>query len=92
MDLDTLTSLVIEKFNYAGGYSELDKGQLYKTVKTYLETIYTINIYKTQKRIEAEEKMGIFPNKETYRKEYSAVEDYVMNCANRLAASTKEEI
>ena len=92
MDLDTLALLVIEKFKEAGGYSELDQKKLFVSIRGYLESIYRVNFHKTQQRIESEERQGFFPSKEKYQKEYAAVEDYVMNCANKLAATSRQEI
>ena len=92
MDLDTLSLLVIDKFKNSGGYSELDNKLLFNSVRGYLESVYRINFYKTQQRIESEERQGLFPSSEKYKKEYEAVEDLVMACANKLAATTKQEI
>ena len=90
--MDTLALLVVEKFHDAGGYSELDNKKLFSSIRGYLESIYRVNFHKTQKRIESEERQGLFPSKEKYQKEYAAVEDYVMTCANKLAATEKNEI
>lgn len=92
MDLVTLTSLVIEKIKDANGYSELDPKALHKSVHGYLEKIYKKHFYNAQKRLEDEEARGIFPSQAKYKKEYDEVEDIVMVYANKLAATTKDQV
>lgn len=92
MDLAALTTLIIEKFKDAGGYSELNDEQLFKSIYKYLDAIYRKYFAIAQKKIEEKERMGVFPNQLDYKKEYDLVEDLVMIYANKIAAVTKGEI
>ena len=92
MDLNALTSLVVEKFKDAGGYSELDDEQLSKSIHRYLDYIYRRYFNIAKKKIEENERKGIFPNENDYKKEYALVEDLVMVYANKIAAVTKGEV
>lgn len=91
MDISTLSALIIEKIKEAGGYSELSDEALFKSIYGSLNMIYKKHFYIAQQKLESEERQGIFPNKERYKKEYEKVEDYVMAYANKLAATTKEQ-
>lgn len=92
MDLNTLSILVMDKFKDANGYSELDDKQLFKSIYGYLNSVYKRHFYLAQKRIESDEMKGLFPSPEKYKKEYDAVEDIVMVHANKLAATTRDQI
>lgn len=92
MDIQALTGLVISKFKEAGGYSELEEKDLFKSIFKFLDMQYRKNFYITQQRLKDEEKRGIFMTKEKYEMAYLEVEDIVMGYANKLAATDKAEI
>lgn len=92
MDLNTLSALVVEKIKDANGYSELDDKTLFKSIHGYLEMVYQNHFYLAQKKIKNEENCGLSLSKTRYKKEYDSVEDTVMIYANKLAATTKEQI
>lgn len=92
MDITALSTLVIQKFREAGGYSELDDKDLFKSIYKFLDTQYRRHLYIAQKRLQDEEARGIFPDKAKYDAAYVAVEDIVMAYANKLAATDKAEI
>ena len=82
----------MEKFKEAKGYSELDDAQLFKSIHGYLDGIYKKHFYIAQQKIEKDERKGIFPTQEKYKKECDAVEDIVISFANKLAATDPKEI
>lgn len=92
MDIDGLASLVLQKFKEGGGHGDVQEKTLLKSIHGALNLMYRKHFFTAQQRISNEEKQGIYVSKEKYEKEYSAVEDMVMNYANKLAATTKEEI
>jgi hypothetical protein len=92
VDLTALTTLIVEKFKDAGGYSELNDQQLFNAIYKYLDAIYRKYFQIAQGKIEKRELDGIPPNQAEYKKEYELVEDLVMVYANKIAAVTKGEI
>ena len=92
MDIQPLTLAVIEKFRDAGGYTDLEEKNLFKSIHKALNLVYQKNFYTTQQRLKDEERRGIFPDKDKYEKEYKAVEDLVFAYANKLAAVEKHEV
>lgn len=92
MDITALAGLVIAKFKESGGYSELDDKALFKSIFASLDAQYRRHFYIAQKRLNDEEKRGIFPDKAKYDAAYIEVENLVVAYANKLAASQKSEI
>ena len=92
MDITALSSLVIQKFKEAGGYSELEDKDLFKSIYKFLDMQYRKNFYAAQQRLNQEEKIGTFMTKEKYDEAYLEVEDIVMGYANKLAATDKAEV
>lgn len=82
----------MEKLKDANGYSELDNKEMFKSIYGYLNSVYRKHFYFAQKRIEIDELKGIIISSEKYKKEYDRVEDIVMIHANKLAATTKDQI
>lgn len=91
MDLISLSNLVIEKLRESGFYSELSDEDLQNCIHEYLDNIYRKYMYIAQKKISDDEKKGVFPNHQEYKKQYDMVEDIVMVYANKLAATNRNE-
>lgn len=92
MDLNALTTLVVEKFKEAGGYSELSDQELYRSVYKYLDSIYRKFFSVAKKKLEEQERSGISISEADYKKEYEMVEDLVMIYANKIAAVIRSEV
>ena len=92
MDIQALSALVIQKYKEAGGYSELEDKELFKSIYKYLDLQYRRHSYIAEQKLKDDERRGIFPNKLKYEAAYTAVEDTIMNYANKLAATDRADV
>lgn len=92
MDIGSLATLVIQKFKTAGGYSELPDKDLYRSIYKFLDKEYRKHFKAAQQALKDEEARGLFPIKENYDAAYIAVEEIVMEYANKLAATDRADI
>jgi hypothetical protein len=89
MKIDKYVDKIMEKFEYANGYSELSYDQLKKVITKYLVAEHDKEIEELAFQMETERQSGYTPNMDHYHKEYDLIKDKVIQKALDLAQTEK---
>jgi len=89
MKIDNYVNKIMEKFEYANGYSELSYDQLKKVITKYLVAEHDKEIEELAFQMETERQRGYTPNMDHYHREYDLIKDKVIQKALDLAQTEK---
>jgi hypothetical protein len=89
MKIDNYVNKIMEKFEYANGYSELSYDQLKKVITKYLVAEHDKEIEELAFQMETERQSGYTPNMDHYHREYDLIKDKVIQKALDLAQTEK---
>ena len=92
MDINGLTTIVMQKFQDNCTYKEISDNKLHNAIHRILKNTYDQERQKISDQLKIKEKhLGKLTN-ECYEEEYDKIEDIVLTKANEIAAVKKEEL
>ena len=90
MEIRPYVDLIIEKFDKANGYTEIDKKILRSTIAKYLEDIYDEEIENLCTRLEINSDGDLLLDTGVYNRELLKIKSIVLRKSQELSKSNKD--